>query len=158
MNWRLLMGFFLLIEWGTVQGHEVTIEWELVNGTLAIQGRVGDEAAAGAALEIRSDRGRILASGRMDEAGRYEWPVVEQGPVDIVMRDGFGHRRTVTVSKAELRGMGTGTAGGGAAGIPKALGLGLGLTFLLALAAAWMSYGNMRRLAALERRVRQHES
>jgi hypothetical protein len=146
------------MQWGTVQGHEVTLEWEVVDGILAIEGRVGDEAAGGAAVEIRSDHGRIVASGKMDEAGRYEWPVTERGPITVVMRDGFGHRRTVTVSEAELRGVGANAAGGGGAGIPKALGLGLGLTFLLALAAAWMSYGNMRRLAALERRVRQHES
>jgi len=35
--------------------------------------------------------------------------------------------------------------------------VGLGLTFLLALAAAWMSHRNTRRLIDLERRLERHE-
>jgi hypothetical protein len=159
MIWRCLMGGLVLAGLGMIQAHEVTLEWEVVDGTLAIQGMVGGEAAAGAAVEIRLERGRVVEAGKMDEAGRFEWRIVERGPITVVLRDGLGHRRTVTLSDAELRGAVRGGAGGGHGEIGQGMRVVLGLTFLLVLASAWMSYGNRRRIAMLERRLQgEHES
>jgi hypothetical protein len=153
MMWRFWMVGLVLAGVGMVQAHEVSLEWEIIDGTLAIQGMVGGEEAAGAAVEIRSDRGRILDAGIMDKAGRYEWRIVERGPITVVLRDGLGHRRTVTLNEAQLRGEVRGGAGGGMAEVGQGMRVVLGLTFLLVLALAWMSYDNRRRIAALERRL-----
>jgi hypothetical protein len=151
---RLLMSAWLLASLGMLQAHEVTVHWQVVDGTLAIHGLIGGEAAAGAAVEIRSDRGRVLEEGRMDEAGRYEWRIVQGGPITVVLHDGYGHRRSVTVSDSELRqGAPSMAAGGRSPDGGQGMRVVMGLTFLLVLASTWMSYGNRRRIAALERRL-----
>jgi hypothetical protein len=158
VNWRWLLGLVFVAGMGLVQAHEVSIEWEVVDGALAIRGLVGGEPAVGAAVEIQSARGRLLAAGVMDEAGRYDWPMVERGPITVVMRDRWGHRRAVTLSDAEMRGLVAGEAVDGGRMMSRGMRVFLGLTFLLALASGWMSYCNTRRLAALERRVGPYAS
>jgi hypothetical protein len=157
MKWGLLIAGCIVLCLVPLHAHEVRLEWEIRDGTLELRGTVGTEQAAGAAVDIRSARGRVLSSGTMDEAGRYRWAVVERGPITVVMRDGFGHRRSVTITEAELGGDSAGSRGGqeGLSGWVRVL---IGLTFLLALAAAWMSYCNRRELVAIQRRLHQDES
>jgi hypothetical protein len=150
----MALGGMLLIGLLTVAAHEITLEWAVSEGTLELRGWVGGEQAAGAAVEIQSAGGRVLMSGAMDDEGRYRWRVEEGGPITVIMRDGLGHRRTVRLSAAELRGEQLAERGGGAEPVRVVVGL----TFLLALAGAWMGYRNTRRLAALERRLGADES
>jgi hypothetical protein len=157
MRWGLWLAGWLLLCLAPLHAHDVALEWEIRDGTLEVIGTVGTEPAAGAAVDIRSARGRVFSSGTMDEEGRYRWAIVERGPITVVMRDGFGHRGSVTLTEAELGGDRAGAVGG-SEGFSVWVRVILGLTFVLALAAAWMSYCNRRQLAGIQRRLQQDES
>jgi hypothetical protein len=156
---RCALGFALILfAFPLVQAHQVTIDWSVADGVLQLEGKIGSANAVGATVEIRSNRGRLIESGAMDESGRFRWPITDRGPVTVTLTDQFGHRGRLALTDAELRAVtGTGT-GHGPIALPLAMRVLLGLTCLLALAAAWMSHRNTRRLDALERHIRQHES
>jgi hypothetical protein len=144
-----------------------------------IEGRTDGSPASGAEIELRSPSGVVLATGTLNDAGQFQWPLTHAGDIDVMVNAGLGHRRTLTLTAAELRApappSSRTTANPGDVldplkpSAPQARGssestwsVGLrvfvGLTFLLALAAAWMSYRNTQRLAELERRGRTDAS
>lgn len=154
--------------------HELEVFWQIEGDRLTVQAVTDDVPAAGAAVELRDATGSVVARGTLDETGRFRWPLKPvEGDLRVTVNDGLGHRRTVTVPSANLRAK-TGSAGQppptettvepGAEHVshpgghregaePLAVRVVAGLAFLLAAAAAWMSYRNHRRLAELERRV-----
>lgn len=178
-------GWILLGLWLGIAGraHELTVTWTVTAGELEIQSASDGTPAAGAAVELRTDDGTVLTSGKLDASGRLRSPLPAVDRLTVVVDAGFGHRRTVTLSAKDLRGGSPSALAGAAPADPShdhdhdqahadrhplragetrgssdaAVGpmvrIGLGVTFLLALAAASMSYGNMRRLANLERRL-----
>lgn len=156
------------------QAHRLTVEWEFVRGTLEIRGFLGDDPAAGADVELLDASGAVVAEGVLDDAGRFRWHLSGVGPITVELNAGLGHRRTLTLTEEDLRPGLTDREGPGSPAdpadspAPRAAGtsdtafsqgvrVGLGLTFLLALAAAWMSHRNTRRLSQLERRLERYE-
>lgn len=174
----ILVGLWLGI---TGRAHELTVAWTVAAGELQIHGTSEGTPAAGAAVELRGGDGTLLASGRLDAGGRFRSALPAADRLTVVVDAGFGHRRTVTLSAKDLQGGSAGpdtraapavhdheddhnhappdpahageSRGRSDAAIGPLMRVGLGVTFLLALAAASMSYGNMRRLANLERRL-----
>lgn len=158
----------------TAQAHRLTVEWQVAEEMLEIHATTEAVPAAGAIVELRSAAGALLVSASLDETGHFRWPLNFTGGVTVVVNAGLGHRRTLTLTEADLqRGAAPAPAGAPTDRAPAAreaaragpargssdaavgavVRVGLGLTFLLALAAAGLSYGNARRLAALERRL-----
>lgn len=181
MNRVLLSALAMLTLAIPLHAHRLALVWQVQGQTLVLEGRTEGGPAAAAQVELRDPSGAVLTTGNLDAAGRFRWPLagVTQDVV-VVISAGPGHRRTLTLTAADLQAAGepasTRAATAGAAGSPEAdaapgsprrLADGaeplaarvvLGLTFLLAAAAAWMSHRNGRRLAALERRGHTHES
>ncbi|MBE7500687.1 MAG: hypothetical protein HS113_10345 [Verrucomicrobiales bacterium] len=170
----ILLGLWLGI---TGRAHELTVAWTVRAGELEIHGTTDGTPAAGATVELRAGDDTVLTSGKLDASGRFRSPLPAVDRLSVVVDAGFGHRRTVTLSAKDLRGGSPGTLtsahpaahthahphpqprsagetrGRSDAAVGPMVRIGLGVTFLLALAAASMSYGNMRRLANLERRL-----
>jgi len=163
-----------LLAVGSVQAHRLTVEWEVIDGTLEIRALTGSEPAAGADVVLYDASGGVLTDAVLDEAGRFRWRLTAQGPITLEVNAGLGHRRSLTLTEAELRpgrvepGRPVGAAEGADDPVVQASGssdvvysqavrVGLGLTFLLALAAAWMGYRNTRRLTQLEQRLERYE-
>jgi hypothetical protein len=172
---------FLALVWllaVPVAAHRLTVDWAVAGGTLTLQARTDNAPAAGADVELRSTAGAVLTSGQMDEAGRFSWTLANTNDLTVAVNAGLGHRRTLTLTSAELRGAATAAnvppaapaapdspvtalpqaAGGSDGASPLGTRVVLGLAFLLAAAAAWMSYRNARRLEALERALQRLES
>jgi hypothetical protein len=171
MGW-ILLGLWLGV---TGQAHELTVAWTVRQGELEIHGTTDGAPAAGAAVELRASNGGLLASGSLDATGRFRSPVPAANRLTVMVDAGFGHRRTLSLSEQDLRGAGpdaraaaappadhdhphpyhppVDARGSSEAAVGPLVRIGLGVTFLLALAAASMSYGNLRRLANLERRL-----
>jgi len=161
-----------------VQAHGLSVHWEVRDGRLVIKADSDGEAAVGAGVEVRSAGDEVLATGKLDETGSWQWPIGVGGELTVVVDAGLGHRRSLTLTGEELR-----SAKAPASAPPvmvmdpdevnhehpapvrgsseEAQSLGLrvvvGLTFVLALAAVWMSFGNMRRVDRLERQWKDHE-
>lgn len=174
----ILLGLWLGI---TGRAHELTVGWTVTAGELEIHGTTDGTPAAGATVELRAGDDTVLTSGKLDASGRFRSPLPAVDRLSVVVDAGFGHRRTVTLSAQDLRGGSPSTLAGADpavqvhdddhdhghahplqtretrgssdAAVGPMVRIGLGVTFLLALAAASMSYGNMRRLANLERRL-----
>jgi len=160
------------------QAHRLTVDWVCDGEILEIRSTAGTEPAAGAELSLRDAAGALLAEGLLDAAGQYRWPWNGAAPITIEIHAGLGHRRSLTLTAEDLKPSSTsaveklstpsltpGASGadgdrrGGSsdAAFSETVRVGLGLTFLLALAAAWMSYRNSRRLTNLERQLDRHE-
>ena len=157
-----------------VPAHELSVHWEVRGEQLIIKADSDGEAAAGAAVEVRSAEGEVLSAGELDESGAWQWTISDSGDLMVVVDTGFGHRRSVTLTAEQLHPevAASGTReeapahpeeAGHEHGEPQAQGssdaaqsVGLrvmvGLTFVLALSAAWLSFRNMRRLDELARR------
>lgn len=169
----LLLSFALLWAAGA-HAHELSVSWQIEGDQLTVRAVTDDTPAAGAAVEMRDTAGRVVARGTLDGTGRFRWPLRPvAGDLVVVVNDGVGHRRTVTVPATILRtkagspGHPAPAAAPGETGAehashpdehpesaePLAVRVVAGLAFLLATAAAWMSYRNHRRLAELARRV-----
>jgi hypothetical protein len=178
MKWTLGVLCLLLSGVMTVEAHRLTVDWVYADGVIELHARAGTEAAVGAELQLFDASGTVLVEDVLDEGGRYRWPLSGGGPYTIVINAGLGHRRTLTLSETELRSdstdaaertaspasdpgptrePGSRTGGSSDAALSETVRVGLGLTFLLALAAAWTSYRNSRRLTDLERRLDRHE-
>lgn len=180
MNRRVFMFALGLVLAGPLRAHRLSVEWQVEGDVLILQGRTDGAPTAGADVELRDSAGTVIASGLMDTAGRFRWPLAGvTRDVVVVINAGHGHRRTLTLAAADLRPTANPPAGtalantslsnepgpaamrlrGGSDGTePLATRVVLGLTFLLAAAAAWISYRNNQRLAELERRWKNHES
>jgi hypothetical protein len=163
-----------------LHAHRLSVDWRVEGNVLILQGRTDGTPTAGADVELRDAAGTMIASGLMDAAGRFRWPLSPvAGDLTVIINAGAGHRRTLTLAAADLRptvnpAAATAPAnaslpdeprtavmrpqGGSDSAEPLATRVVLGLTFLLAAAAAWMGHRNGRRLAALERRWHEHES
>jgi hypothetical protein len=158
--------------------HRLAVDWQVVGNALVLHGRVDEAPAAGADVELLSNAGTTLAAGQLGPDGTYTWPIATTNDVTIVVNAGLGHRRTLTLTAAELRGAASKAdlppaapavpdsrmtaspqAAGGSDGTSE-LGLRvvLGLTFLFAATGAWLGYRNSRRLDMLERELRRHAS
>lgn len=176
MKTRVIIAVLGVALVATLQAHRLAARWEISGHTLTVLGRAEDAPAAGAEVELRDGAGTVLASGVLDAAGRFEWPLAPAaGDLTVVVNAGPGHRRTLVIPAAQLRAAtasGTGAAPAAAPpgapapaarqgtsdGVePLAVRVVLGLTFLLAATAAWFGYQNHRRLAALEQRLASHE-
>lgn len=145
-----------------LHAHRFTAEWRVEDRALVVTAALEGAPAAGARVELRDPAGTVLARGTLDAVGRFLWPLLPAtGELRAVVRDEEGHQRTLTIPVAALTptpaaaaaAPASGPAGGRAEGVePLAVRVVLGLTFLLAATAAWMAYGNRRRLAALAQR------
>jgi hypothetical protein len=171
--WLVLLGIVLSSVVPT-HAHRLSVEWELADDTLEVRAFTETGPAAGADVELHDASGAVLAEGVLDDEGRFHWPLSGAGPITIEVNDGLGHRQIVTLTEEDLRappaqpgrqgstappeaGSKSRTSGSSDAAFSQMARLGLGLTFLLALAAAWMSHRNTRRLIDLERRLERHE-
>lgn len=162
---------------GSAQAHRLTVDWTLTGNVLEIRATEGSEPAAGAAVRLRDNSDTPPADGELDEAGRFRLEWNGRAPLTIEVDAGLGHRRTLVLTEQDLRpptspapagpsptpapsapSEGHLATGSSDAFFSQAARVVLGLTFLLALAAAWMSHRNTRRLTRLERRLDQHES
>ncbi len=176
MKTRVLLAALGVALAATLQAHRLGARWEISGHTLIVLARAEDTPAAGAEVELRDAAGAVLASGVLDAAGRFEWPLAPAaGDLTVVVNAGPGHRRTLLIPAVQLRAAtasGTGAAPaaappdtpapaarhGASDGVePLAVRVVLGLTFLLAATAVWVGYQNHRRLAVLEQRLASHE-
>ena len=176
-----MLGLFTLaslLSVGLLHAHELTIDWEIRSGGLVIRATSDGTAAAGAKVEVQSSEGRPLATGILDQNGTWTWPLSAVGQVTLVVDAGLGHRQTLTLTEAQLRasssqapqtGLEPHPTVGEALHDDPALHLHeerlslkwrvlLGLSLLMATAAGWMSFSNLRRVTQLESRLRNHES
>ena len=176
MKTRLIIAALSVALAAVLQAHRLSARWEISGHTLTVLARAEDAPAAGAEVELRDAAGTVLASGVLDAAGWFEWPLAQgAGDLTVVVNAGPGHRRTLIIPAAPLRASADSAAGaapasanpdasapasrhGASEGVePLAIRVVLGLTFLLAATAAWLGYQNHRRLAALEQRLASHE-
>lgn len=152
----------LLVGVGTV-AHELSLTWQVEGDRLGLRAVTDDAPLAGGAVELRDAHGAVVARGTLDADGRFSWPLTPgAGDLTVVVGDGVGHHRRVTVPASALR-PGGGSPGGPTPALhrqghgdgtePRVVRVVLGLTFLLAAGAAWTSYRNHRRLRELERRA-----
>lgn len=167
----MIMAGFSLI---SAQAHRLTVDWTLTGTVLEIRATEGSDPAAGAFVRLRDNSDAPATEGELDETGRFRLEWNGRAPVTIEVDAGLGHRRTLVLTEQDLRprtspapaGLSSNPASSGpseghlATGssdvfLSQAARVVLGLTFLLALAAAWMSHRNTRRLTRLERRLDQ---
>jgi len=171
--WLGLLGIVVL-SLVPAHAHRLTVEWELAGATLEVRAFTQTGPAAGADVELHDASGAVLAEGVLDDDGRFHWPLSGAGPITVEVNAGLGHRQSLTLTEEDLRpppaqpartdsmappeaGSHSRTSGSSDATFSQMARVGLGLTFLLALAAAWMSHRNTRRLLDLERRLERHE-
>jgi len=176
MKARLIIAALGVALAATLQAHRLSARWEISGNTLTVLARAEDAPAAGAEVELRDAAGTVLASGVLDAAGRFEWPLAPAaGDLTVVVNAGPGHRRTLVIPAAQLQASAAATnevapaatnpaatapvsRHGASDGVePLALRVVLGLTFLLAATAAWLGFQNRRRPAALEQHLASHE-
>jgi len=166
MKARLIIAALGVALAAALQAHRLTARWEISGNTLTVLARAEDAPATGAEVELRDAAGTVLASGVLDAAGRFEWPLAPTaGDVTVVVNAGPGHRRTLVIPAAQWQAsiasaseVASAARHGASDGVePLAVRVVLGLTFLLAATAAWLGYRNHRRLAVLEQRLASHE-
>jgi nickel transport protein len=174
MNRTWLIVLLSLLLGGTAHAHRLTVNWEVRDGTLVIEGLAGGAAAAGADVELRSASGTLLEAGMLDQDGVYKWPVKASGDITVVVNAGPGHRRTLAIQERQLQAPPPAVAdrslpgtvspepawhahGSSDDALPTGIKVVVGLAFLLAASAAWMSYRNMIRTSKIERLLREHE-
>lgn len=176
MKARLIIAALGMALAAALQAHRLSARWEISGNTLIVLARAEDAPAAGAEVELRDAAGAVLASGVLDAAGRFEWPLASAaGDLTVVVNAGPGHRRTLVIPAAQQRAPAAAPSEvapaaanpdaaapaprhGASEGVePLGVRVVLGLTFLLAVTATWFGYQNHRRLAALEQRLASHE-
>jgi len=171
----MLLGF--VVE--SVQGHGLSLDWQVRSNRVYLQAEMEGDTAGGADVEVRSESGELVAEGHLDERGAWDFPISGTNGLTVVVDAGLGHRRTLTLSRAQLFGVesadqGSSRPGGDGVGVVAPAkgetfsgrasgrtdgtsdGVGrvlLGVTFLLAAGAAWMSWRNSQRVGELERRL-----
>jgi hypothetical protein len=176
---RIFMVILTLVVVELVQAHGLSVRWQVQQGQLMIKADSEGALAVDARVEVRSAGDELLASGKLDETGSWQWPLTDAGELTVVVDSGLGHRRSLTLTGEQLRPSKTvasppaivfrppdevddahAAPTRGNSDEARLLGLRVvvGLTFVLALAAGWVSFRNMRRLDELERQSRRHES
>jgi len=174
-----LAAFLAVFE--AARAHGLSARWEIADGSFVLRAASDGEPAAGATVEVRTAGGELLAEGALDAAGTWRWPIRGTGELKVVVDAGMGHRQTLSVPLAPSDSGGTSIREGEGTvdthgdhdeddhvhvvtsswSTDESLSLGVrvlaGLALVCALSALWMSYGNTRRLAALERQWKDHE-
>lgn len=157
----------------TAHAHRLNLTWEVVGTNVVVKAETDGVPAAGAMVECLTDADEVWAGGALDDQGRYAMGIPAASGLTVSVNAGLGHRRSLTLSadQLELNRAGaakpdgnataveitdgsrpaSGSADAGFSTLPRVL---VGFALLLAAAAAWMSYQNSRRLAALEDRFK----
>lgn len=162
MRWWQLLVVTSVLASVSVLGHELDLHWGVQGDSLVIEAESEGEPAVDARVAVRSADGKLLAEGKTDGAGVWTWRVSRVGEVQVEVDAGYGHHEDVRIvipaegeGGASAEGVSVhshvdGMSGTTADGLGVAWRVGLGLALLLSFSAAWMSWGNTRRIRALE--------
>lgn len=156
--------------------HRLDAAASYVDGALVIEAWFADGSPASESeVTISDEEGAALVIGEMDANGFYRWPVDEPLALNVNVYAGLGHNQTLSFTREEMvsimalaetpatqetppRGGGSARERGAAAistqdrfGAPERVVL--GMTFILAAAAAWLSYRNSERLRVIQERL-----
>jgi cobalt/nickel transport system permease protein len=121
-------------------------------------------AAKGAKVQVFRPGPRLLAEGQLDENGQFVFSFVEAEPLEVIVSDGAGHRKSFVISQeklepsAKLPDPSDPSSGSGplqrmdpdAARRERFKDALLGISFLLALGAFLLSWRNARKLKSLQ--------
>ena len=134
---------FLLAIAAPVHAHALGVSATFRNNRIEVEAYYSDDTPAhDAAVMVHDHAGRLVAEGRTDDQGKWQFPAPQPGPYTVVIDAGAGHRKSASIVVPAV--LPPGPTGPISDGPSRAeftrfpwLRMALGLAIIAALAAGW---------------------